>query len=120
MANHGAGDGAESAATGHARAGNAAQAPDGAGHPGHRQRGWERPEDVLAQVVAVLGAPRPQLLPRLSGVLADLVPHTALAQLSGVCTYSPALAHGPTELTGRITTRELARLAEAVAPGLPW
>ncbi|MFI8081361.1 LuxR C-terminal-related transcriptional regulator [Kitasatospora sp. NPDC086009] len=120
MANHGAGDGAGSAATGHARAGNAAQAPDGAGHPGHRQRGWERPEDVLAQVVAVLGAPRPQLLPRLSGVLADLVPHTALAQLSGVCTYSPALAHGPTELTGRITTRELARLAEAVAPGLPW
>ncbi|MFJ9950395.1 LuxR C-terminal-related transcriptional regulator [Kitasatospora sp. NPDC091207] len=86
----------------------------------HRRRGWERPEDVLAQAVEILRAPRPNLLPRFSRLLADLVPHTAIAQLSGVCTHSPTNSVGPTELAGRITGLELARLAEAVAPGRPW
>lgn len=75
---------------------------------------------MLAQVVEVLGAPRPQLLPRLSRVLADLVPHTAVAQLSGVCAHSPANTHAATGPVERITTLELAHLAEAVAPGRPW
>ncbi|MED7952473.1 helix-turn-helix transcriptional regulator [Streptomyces sp. BE303] len=81
---------------------------------------WDRPEGALARVVEVLRTPRPAIMPRLSEVTADLVPHVALAQLSGVCTYSPASAFGPEELSTRITSPELARVAEAVPPGRPW
>ncbi|AUY54092.1 LuxR C-terminal-related transcriptional regulator [Streptomyces sp. CB01881] len=83
-------------------------------------RSWERPDGALARAVEVLRTPRPALLPRLSEILADLVPHTVLAQLSGVCTYSPTNAYGAADLAGRITTLELAQLAEAVRPGRPW
>ncbi|WP_327682433.1 helix-turn-helix transcriptional regulator [Kitasatospora sp. NBC_00458] len=81
---------------------------------------WDRPEAALARVVEVLRTPRPAIMTRLSEVLADLVPHVALAQLSGVCTYSPTSAFGPEELAARITSPELARLAESVPPGRPW
>ncbi|MFI6843745.1 LuxR C-terminal-related transcriptional regulator [Kitasatospora sp. NPDC050467] len=83
-------------------------------------RPWERPEDALARAVEVLRTPRPAILPRLSEILADLVPHTAIAQLSGVCTYSPTNVFGAADLAGGITSLELARLAEAVEPGHPW
>ncbi|WP_188298991.1 LuxR C-terminal-related transcriptional regulator [Streptomyces sp. CBMA156] len=85
---------------------------------------WRRPEDALARAVEVLRAPRPDVLPRLSEVLATLVPHTALAQLSGVCTFSPTRSCGPSELTGAISALDLSRLAERAAgttsAGLPW
>ncbi|MQS14977.1 response regulator transcription factor [Streptomyces kaniharaensis] len=88
------------------------------------QRSWGRPEDALARAVEVLRTPRPDILSRLSEVLATLVPHVAIAQLSGVCTYSPTLAHGLPELAGDVGGLELARLAEtaagATAGGLPW
>ncbi|MEU6236367.1 response regulator transcription factor [Kitasatospora sp. NPDC047058] len=111
---------ADTAAVGAAgrRAGPAAGGPDRAG--GGPGAGWERPEDALARAVEVLRAPRPAMLPRLSETLAGLVPHTALAQLSGVCTYSPTNAYGAADLAGRITSLELAQLAEAVPPGRVW
>ncbi|MFJ3792589.1 LuxR C-terminal-related transcriptional regulator [Kitasatospora sp. NPDC090091] len=87
---------------------------------GRQRPSWERPEGALARAVEVLRTPRPAMLPRLSEVLADLVPHTAAAQLSGVCTHSPTNASGPADLAGRITALELAHLAESVEPGRPW
>ncbi|GAA2818658.1 LuxR C-terminal-related transcriptional regulator [Kitasatospora sp. CM 4170] len=87
---------------------------------GRPRPSWERAEDALAHAVEVLRTPRPGMLPRLSEVLADLVPHTAAAQLSGVCTYSPTITSGPADLAGRITALELAHLAESVEPGRPW
>ncbi|MFG3052101.1 LuxR C-terminal-related transcriptional regulator [Kitasatospora sp. NPDC048239] len=82
--------------------------------------GWAGPEDALARAVEVLRAPRPAIMRRLSEVLADLVPHTAIAQLSGVCTHSPTGSYGRADATGRITSLELGRLAESVRPGRPW
>ncbi|WP_416873150.1 LuxR C-terminal-related transcriptional regulator [Kitasatospora sp. SC0581] len=85
---------------------------------------WSRPEDALARAVEVLRAPRPDLLLRLSDVLGTLVPHTALAQLSGVCTFNPSHSYGPPELTAAISTLDLSRLAEQAAAttsaGRPW
>ncbi|MFF4382765.1 LuxR C-terminal-related transcriptional regulator [Kitasatospora sp. NPDC001547] len=85
---------------------------------------WGRPEDALARVAEVLRTPRPDLLRQLSAVLDTLVPHTALAQLSGVCTFSPSLGYGPPELTGAIGALDLSRLAEraagTTAAGRPW
>lgn len=75
---------------------------------------------MLALAAEVLRTPRVTILPKLSEVLAGLVPHLAVAQLSGVCTYSPANAVGPEELSAGITGTELARLAQEVTPGRPW
>lgn len=88
------------------------------------QQYWSRPEDALARAVEVLRTPRPDLMPRLSEVIRTLVPHLAIAHLSGVCTHSPALAYGPPELTGGTSGLELSRLAERAAgttsTGRPW
>ncbi|MEV0188125.1 LuxR C-terminal-related transcriptional regulator [Kitasatospora purpeofusca] len=81
---------------------------------------WDDAEGVLALAVELLREPRVTILPKLSEVLAGLVPHLAVAQLSGVCTYSPANAVGPEELSARITGTELGRLAQEVTPGRPW
>ncbi|WP_405007024.1 LuxR C-terminal-related transcriptional regulator [Kitasatospora purpeofusca] len=81
---------------------------------------WEDAEGVLSLAAEVLRTPRVTILPKLSEVLAGLVPHIAVAQLSGVCTYSPANAVGPEELSAGITGTELARLAQEVTPGRPW
>ncbi|MBD0696119.1 hypothetical protein BG452_23135 [Streptomyces sp. CBMA123] len=78
----------------------------------------------MARAVEVLRAPRPELVPRLSEVLGTLVPHTAIAHLSGVCTYAPAHTHGPREVTEGVTGLELSRLADRAAAttstGRPW
>ncbi|MFD8782103.1 LuxR C-terminal-related transcriptional regulator [Kitasatospora sp. NPDC059599] len=85
---------------------------------------WGRPEDALARAVEVLRTPRPDLLLRLSRMLGTLVPHVAVAQLSGVCTHSPAHAHGLPELTEGVSSLELSRLAErttaTTSVGRPW
>ncbi|SDT38535.1 regulatory protein, luxR family [Streptomyces sp. TLI_053] len=81
---------------------------------------WHDAEGVLALAAEVLRTPRATILPKLSEVLAGLVPHIAVAQLSGVCTYSPANAVGPEELSARITGTELAGVAQRVTPGRPW
>ncbi|MFF7991471.1 LuxR C-terminal-related transcriptional regulator [Kitasatospora xanthocidica] len=88
------------------------------------QESWGRPEDALARALEVLRAPRPDILPRLSRTLGTLVPHVAVAQLSGVCTFSPTHAHGLPELTEGISSLELSRLAErttaTTSAGRPW
>ncbi|WP_380280967.1 LuxR C-terminal-related transcriptional regulator [Kitasatospora purpeofusca] len=91
---------------------------DGAAGPGGWS--WEDPEGALALTAEVLRTPRTRLMPKISEVLAGLVPHLALAQLSGICTHSPASVSGPEELSARITGAELARLGEEVTPGRPW
>ncbi|MEU9040441.1 MULTISPECIES: helix-turn-helix transcriptional regulator [unclassified Kitasatospora] len=102
--------------------------PGGAGSPGGAdekwRESWSRPEDALARAVEVLRTPRPELLLRLSRMLGTLVPHVAIAQLSGVCTHSPTHAHGLPELTEGVSSLELSRLAErttaTTATGRPW
>ncbi|GAA2148974.1 response regulator transcription factor [Kitasatospora kazusensis] len=88
------------------------------------QEHWSRPEDALARAVEVLRAPRPDVLVRLSEAVATLVPHAAIAHLSGICTYSPTQSYGPPELTEGISGLELARLADraagTTAAGRPW
>ncbi|MFI9359579.1 LuxR C-terminal-related transcriptional regulator [Kitasatospora sp. NPDC053057] len=88
------------------------------------QEHWGRPEDALARAVEVLRSPRPDVLPRLSEVVGTLVPHTALAHLSGICAHSPTHTHGPRELVEAITGLELSRLADRAAgttgTGRPW
>ncbi|MEV7771002.1 LuxR C-terminal-related transcriptional regulator [Kitasatospora sp. NPDC086791] len=88
------------------------------------QESWGRPEDALARAVEVLRTPRPDLLLRFSQMLGTLVPHVAVAQLSGVCTYSPTHAHGLPELTEGVSSLELSRLAErttaTTSTGRPW
>ncbi|MER7582438.1 response regulator transcription factor [Kitasatospora sp. NPDC097691] len=85
---------------------------------------WGRPEDALARAVEVLRTPRPDLLLRLSTMLGTLVPHVAVAQLSGVCTHSPTHAYGLPELTEGVSSLELSRLAEhttaTTSAGRPW
>ncbi len=125
-------DGADGV-TGTSNAGNAGNAGNAngaksttsaSGANGRWQEAWARPEDALARAVEVLRAPRPDILPRLSRTLATLVPHVAVAQLSGVCTYSPTHAHGLPELADGISGLELSRLAErataTIATGRPW
>lgn len=102
-----------------------AQGAQGVGDPAEAwQEHWSRPEDALARAVEVLRAPRPDVVPRLSEAIRTLVPHTAIAHLSGVCTYSPANAHGPQELVASLTGLELSGLAERAAgttsAGRPW
>ncbi|TQF07116.1 helix-turn-helix transcriptional regulator [Kitasatospora acidiphila] len=57
-------------------------------------------------------------------MLDTLVPHVAVAQLSGVCTFSPSHAFGPAELTRGVSSLELSRLAErttaTTSAGRPW
>ncbi|MFD8708303.1 LuxR C-terminal-related transcriptional regulator [Kitasatospora sp. NPDC059648] len=88
------------------------------------QEHWGRPEYALARAVEVLRTPRPDLLQRLGDVIATLVPFEVIAQLNGVCTFSPTHAHGRRELAARITGLDLSRLAErtagATATGHPW
>ncbi|MFJ9455759.1 LuxR C-terminal-related transcriptional regulator [Kitasatospora sp. NPDC101447] len=100
----------------------------GTGGAGGADEGWReawgRPEDALARAVEVLRTPRPELLLRLSTMLGTLVPHVAVAQLSGVCTLSPTYAYGLPELTEGVSSLELSRLAErttaTTSAGRPW
>jgi DNA-binding CsgD family transcriptional regulator len=77
------------------------------------------PQHALAAAFAVLAAPLGETLPRLSTILAELLPHRALAVLTGDCTRCPLTTHGETTLTARITSAELARLAGTVDAGAP-
>ncbi|RKE18577.1 response regulator transcription factor [Streptomyces sp. TLI_171] len=85
---------------------------------------WNRPQDALARAVEVLREPRSGLLARLSKVVGTLVPHLAVAQLSGVCAFSPAHAVGPGDLSAAVGSLELSRLGEqavaAAGAGRPW
>jgi DNA-binding CsgD family transcriptional regulator len=81
---------------------------------------WSSPASVTAAIAAVQQAPLSDVLPRLSALLAPLVPHTAAAQLTDFCGYSPLKTTGAGEITAAITSTELSRLASQVPVGIPW
>ncbi len=86
---------------------------------GMRAQEWAEPDRVLAAAGAMLGAPMSDLLETLSNTVVGLLPHRAMAMLSGDCARSPVRTHGPAELTSRITSSELARLAAVVDIEIP-
>ncbi|QFG22810.1 LuxR C-terminal-related transcriptional regulator [Actinomadura sp. WMMB 499] len=81
---------------------------------------WSDPEHALAAVAALLQAPLPEVLPSLSAVIGELVPHDALLMLTGDCIAAPLRSCGDAELTGRAETTELTRVAGEVRVGEPW
>ncbi|GAA3155719.1 response regulator transcription factor family protein [Nonomuraea roseoviolacea] len=78
------------------------------------------PRAVLAAVTSVLRAPIGGILEPLSEVLAEFLPHRALAMLTGDCARHPLRTHGEQPLAGRITSGELARAGAGVEVGEPW
>ena len=80
---------------------------------------WSDPRRALAAAHDVLRAPLGEKLARLSTVLGDLLPHRALAMLTGDCARSPLRTHGEPGLAEKITSAELARLAGSVGVGAP-
>ncbi|MEU9117885.1 LuxR C-terminal-related transcriptional regulator [Streptomyces sp. NPDC048483] len=75
---------------------------------------------ALTAAYEVIRRPLGEILPRLSALLADLVPHLAAAELSTHCAHSPFKTHGDPEITGRLTTADLAPLLTSGTPGRPW
>ncbi|MGC0421941.1 LuxR C-terminal-related transcriptional regulator [Embleya sp. AB8] len=85
-----------------------------------KSHGWTGPEDALGTVLDVLAAPLAGVLPRLSEVLAELVPHVALAQLSAVCAVAPVRVLGELSPAGAVTAADLGRVADTVSIGRPF
>jgi hypothetical protein len=81
---------------------------------------WSDPGYTLRAALTVLRAPLDQTLQRLSEVLADLLPHRAVAMLTGDCAQYPFMTHGDPALTDNFTAAELTRLAGLVDVGQPW
>ncbi|WP_405412186.1 LuxR C-terminal-related transcriptional regulator [Streptomyces decoyicus] len=75
---------------------------------------------ALTAAYEVIRQPLGEILPRLSAVLAELVPHRAAAELSTHCAHSPFKTYGDAELTGRLSTADLAPLLASGTPGRPW
>src|SRR3954451_16019566 len=98
--------------------------------PPTRSNGWVgRPRailsvvptlEVLDSLIEVLAASPEEATPRLSAALSGVIPHRAVAVLSGACARSPMTVAGDPELTERITTADLARLAATVGVGEAW
>lgn len=82
--------------------------------------GWSDPEQVLTRALTLLKAPLSETLPRLSTVVEDLVPHRALAMLTGDCSRFPLITHGEEPLVATVTSRDMALLAGRVDVGRPW
>ncbi|GGU75843.1 helix-turn-helix transcriptional regulator [Streptomyces albospinus] len=78
------------------------------------------PLPALTAAHEVIRAPLGEILPRLSGVLAGLVPHHAAAELSTHCAHSPFKTSGDPEITGRLSTADLTPLLASGVPGRPW
>ncbi|GAA2794656.1 helix-turn-helix transcriptional regulator [Streptomyces showdoensis] len=66
----------------------------------------------------VIRQPLGEILPRLSEVLAPLIPHLAAAELSTHCAHSPFKRTGDAALP--YTAAELTPLLAAGVPGAPW
>ncbi|WP_324615800.1 LuxR C-terminal-related transcriptional regulator [Streptomyces sp. NRRL S-118] len=75
---------------------------------------------ALSSAYDVIRQPLGQILPRLSRVLADVVPHRAVAELSTHCAHSPFKTYGEAEITDRLTTADLAPLLASGVAGRPW
>jgi DNA-binding CsgD family transcriptional regulator len=81
---------------------------------------WSDPGHSLTLALSVLRTPPGQTLDRLSDVLSGLLPHRALAILTGDCARSPMRTHGDPALADKISSAELARLAGSVDIGTPF
>jgi DNA-binding CsgD family transcriptional regulator len=75
---------------------------------------------ALSAAYDVIRQPLGQILPRLSRVLADVVPHRAVAELSTHCAHSPFKTYGDADITDRLTTADLAPLLASGVAGRPW
>lgn len=75
---------------------------------------------ALSAAYDVIRQPLGQILPRLSRVLADVVPHRAVAELSTHCAHSPFKTYGDANITDRLTTADLAPLLASGVAGRPW
>ncbi|MEU7431154.1 LuxR C-terminal-related transcriptional regulator [Streptomyces sioyaensis] len=75
---------------------------------------------ALSAAYEVIRQPLGEILPRLSAVLAELVPHRAAAELSTHCAHSPFKTFGDAEITDRLSTADLAPLLASGVPGRPW
>ncbi|MFG2290693.1 LuxR C-terminal-related transcriptional regulator [Streptomyces sp. NPDC048595] len=75
---------------------------------------------ALTAAYEVIRQPLGEILPRLSTLLAELVPHRAVAELSTHCAHSPFKTYGDAEITGRLSTADLAPLLATGTPGRPW
>ncbi|MEV6329662.1 LuxR C-terminal-related transcriptional regulator [Streptomyces sp. NPDC051909] len=73
---------------------------------------------ALSAARDIIGRPLGAVLPRLSEVLAELIPHRAAVELSTHCAHSPFKRTGAPELP--ITAAELAPLLAAGTAGRPW
>ncbi|MGG2465025.1 LuxR C-terminal-related transcriptional regulator [Streptomyces sp. RGM 3693] len=78
------------------------------------------PVPALSAAYEVIRTPLGQILPRLSAILADLVPHRAAAELTTHCAHTPFKTHGDPALTRRLTAADLAPLLDSGDPGRPW
>ncbi len=85
------------------------------------ERSWNSVTSALETVDEILSACGPnELNRRLSQAFAELVPHTAVAVLAGSCARSPMTASGSEEVSERVTSADLSRLAATVGVGQPF
>ncbi|MFH9243943.1 LuxR C-terminal-related transcriptional regulator [Streptomyces lydicus] len=75
---------------------------------------------ALTAAYEVIRQPLGEILPRLSAVLAELVPHRAAAELSTHCVHSPFKTYGDREIIDRLSTADMAPLLASGVPGRPW
>ena len=78
------------------------------------------PAAALTAAARVLQAPSSEMLPELSAVLAEVVPHQGAAALVTQCAHLPLRSTGGPGPAGRITSAELGPLLVAVTPGCPF
>ncbi|MBT2441040.1 helix-turn-helix transcriptional regulator [Streptomyces sp. ISL-36] len=72
---------------------------------------------TLNTAYEIIQQPLGEILPRLSAVLAPLIPHRGAAELSTHCAHSPFKAFGETDL---LTAAELTPLLMSGTAGSPW
>ncbi|MET8228941.1 LuxR C-terminal-related transcriptional regulator [Streptomyces sp. NPDC004082] len=75
---------------------------------------------ALTAAYDVIRQPLGRILPRLSSVLAEAVPHRAAAELSTHCAHSPFKTHGDEDVVARLGTADLAPLLDSGVAGRPW
>lgn len=81
---------------------------------------WDNSEKTLTAVAELMAITCDPPNARLSELLQSLIPHAAMAVLTGSCARSPMASTGDPEVAERITSADLGRLAGTVAVGEPW
>src|SRR4051812_29369405 len=81
---------------------------------------WDNSEQAVATLARLVSNPCNHTNEQLSDVLQTLVPHEAVAVLTGSCARSPMATLGQPTVADRITSADLARLAGTIAMGAPY